>query len=565
VPWARGLALALLVVVAAVEAQAAHRRPTVTERGIAVSADPRASEAGASILRAGGNAIDAAVATAFAISVVEPYSAGIGGGGFAVVRLAKGGEVRALDFRERAPRAATRDMYVDDGDVIEGRSTDGHLSVGVPGTVAGLKELHAKYGKLPWRRVVQPAIKLAAEGFEIDASFVRALAWRGEVLSRFEPAKAIFFPGGKALGEGDRLRQRDLAATLRRISRDPRDFYVGRTATLLVKEMEAGGGLITKKDLADYRPTWRDALCGDFRAHRVCSMPPPSSGGVHLLQMLNLLSPLELEQLGWHHPDTLHWMIESMRVAYADRSEHLGDPDAWKVPVAELTSSEYASWRRAEIQPRKARASAEVKPADVGLLRRLESKDTSHLSVVDKDRNAVSLTFTVNYGFGSGVVAKGTGVLLNDEMDDFSAAPGMPNAYGLVGGEANAIAPWKIPLSSMSPTIVTKGDRLVLVTGSPGGSTIITTVLQTTLNVVVYGMDAGTAVGAARIHHQWQPEYTRIEDFGLDATTRQALQARGHVFRTSRGWGNAMVIVVREDGKVEGAADPRGTGAARAE
>lgn len=361
--------------------------------------------------------------------------------------------------------------------------------------------------------------------------------------------------------------QRDLARSLQAIAIDPQSFYTGSIARAIAADMASNGGLITLKDLKSYKPIWRTPLCGTFRKARICSMPPPSSGGVHLLQMLNIIGDTDLKSRGWHHPDVLHLLIEAMRIAYADRSEYLGDPDFVKVPVKQLTSRAYAAKRRQEIQIQRARSSSEVKPVDKQTLQRYtkanESPDTSHLTVVDEQRNAISLTFTINLGFGSGVVASGTGILLNNEMDDFAAAPGVPNAFGVVGNDANAIAPRKTPLSSMTPTIVTENGRLRMATGSPGGSTIITTVLQVILNVLEYNMDAGAAVSASRIHHQWLPDKLSVEPWGLDAVTLAELRRRGHKIEEQSPWGNANAIVVTPDGKLEGAADPRGEGSPR--
>jgi gamma-glutamyltranspeptidase/glutathione hydrolase len=558
------LAATFFLVVAAGPAAAAFPRPARGEAGMVASAHPLATEAGQAVLKAGGNAVDAAIATAFVISVVEPYSAGIGGGGFAVLHLADEGEVKALDFRERAPAAATRDMYLkDDGTVDASRSVDGYLSVAVPGTVAGLAELHAAHGKLPWRRLLAPAIKLARNGFEIDEAFAASLEWRKEVLLRFPESRALFAPGGELLREGARLRQKDLASTLGRISNNWRDFYRGRTARLMAADMVKNGGLVSAEDLRRYKPLWREPVCGAFRAHRVCSMPPPSSGGVHLLEILNLVAPTDLEGLGWHHPDAIHQLVEAMRIAYADRSEWLGDPAFSRVPASELSSPAYAERRRKEIDARQARRSADVRPASreqLGWFK--ESQDTTHLTVVDEKHNAVAMTFTVNYDFGSGVVVPGTGVLMNDEMDDFAAAPGQPNVYGLVGGDANAVEAKKTPLSSMTPFVVSKEGKLRMAGGSPGGSTIITTSLQLILHVLVYGMDAGAAVAAPRLHHQWLPDELRLEAHGFDARTKEELEKRGHRVKERRGWGNATLIVVDEEGRLEGAADPRGVGSA---
>ena len=535
-----------------------------TKRGMVVSAHPLASQAGLEILRQGGNAVDAAIATTFTISVVEPFSAGIGGGGFLLLHRANNSEMKALDFRERAPLKATKNMYLDaQGKVRPNVSIDGYLSVGVPGTVAGLYQVHRQYGKLPWAKLVAPAIKYAQDGFVVTDRFTSAVESRKKLILSNPSARQVFTRNGTMYAPGEKLVQRNLAKTLQQIATDPQSFYTGNIARAIASDMAKKGGLITLEDLKTYKPIWRIPVCGTFQTARICSMPPPSSGGVHLLQILHIIGDTDFKAKGWHNPDVLHLMVEAMRIAYADRSEYLGDPDFVKVPVQQLISREYAAKRRQEIRMDKATPSTQVKPVDKATLERFtkaESPDTSHLTVVDEQRNAVSLTFTVNYGFGSGVVTPGTGILLNDEMDDFAAAPGVPNAYGLVGGDANAIAPRKTPLSSMTPTIVTQNNRLKMATGAPGGSTIITTVLQVILNVLAYDMSAGEAVSAPRIHHQWLPDELRIQPFGLDTATIAELKRRGHMVKETRPWGNANAIVVTTDGKLEGAADPRGEG-----
>ncbi len=534
-------------------------------QGMVTSAHPLATQAGLSMLQQGGNAVDAAVATTFAISVVEPFSAGLGGGGFLLMYQAKNNETKALDFRERAPLNATKTMYLDNqGNVRPNASTNGYLAVATPGTIAGLYEVHRKYGRLPWKTVIAPAIQLAEKGFPVSWRFVSATKMRLPTLLKNPDAQKIFTHNGKIYQAGDQLVQPELAATLRSVSQNSQEFYTGTIATAIAADMAANNGLITTKDLQQYRPTWREPVCGDFRKARVCSMPPPSSGGVHLLQILNIIGDTDLKTLGWHSPDALHLLVESMRIAYADRATYLGDPDFVKVPVKALISPVYAQKRRQEINPQKATPSSQVKAVDPAVLHRLtkESVETSHLTVVDRDRNAVSLTFTVNLGFGAGVVAKGTGIVLNNEMDDFAIAPNTPNAFGLVGGTANAIAPNKIPLSSMTPTIVTENGRLRLALGSPGGSTIITTVLQIVLNVLVYDIDVRKAVAAPRVHHQWLPDRLNVEPWGLDTLTIAELKRRGHRIEERSSWGNANAIVVMPDGSLEGAADPRGEGTA---
>ncbi|BAZ82740.1 gamma-glutamyltransferase [Sphaerospermopsis kisseleviana CS-549] len=540
--------------------------PVKSKNGMVTSANPLASEAGLSILKKGGNAVDAAVATTFAISVVEPFSAGIGGGGFLLFHSQKTGEIKALDFRERAPIKATKNMYLDaDGKVIPGASTNGYLAVATPGTVAGMYEVHRRYGKLPWQEVVKPSIALAKNGFIIS----NRVSWLS--LSRFQDRKPkilnnpaaskIFTRNGEYYQPGERLIQSDLAKTLTEISENPQSFYTGKIAKLIADDMAKNGGLITLEDLKQYQPIWRDPVCGNFRTARVCSMPPPSSGGVHLLQMLNIIGDTDLKSLGWNHPDAIHLMVESMKIAYSDRAKYLGDPDFVQVPVSELISKNYAQKRRQQINMKKAIPSTEIKP---GLKTTTipEKTETSHLNVVDADRNAVSLTFTINLGFGAGIVTPGTGIVLNNEMDDFAAAPGVPNAFGLVGNEANSIAPRKTPLSSMTPTIVTENNRLRLAVGSPGGSTIITQVLQIILNVLEYKMDVGAAVSVPRIHHQWLPDVLLVQSWGLDALTLQDLRRRGHKIKETAPWGNANAIAVTENDTLEGAADPRGEGSA---
>ena len=544
--------------------------PIRSKRGMVVSSHPFATDAGVAMLRQGGNAIDAAVATTFAISVVEPFSAGIGGGGFLLMRSGKSGEIKALDFRERAPLKATPDMYLDaEGNVIPHASVTGYLAVATPGTVAGLYEVHRRYGKLPWAEVVKPAITLAKDGFilrrPLSARYLTVNDTRRQKMLNNPGMREIFTRDGEFYQPGERLVQRDLAQTLTTIARNPQSFYTGNIARAIAADMAKNGGLITLADLKAYKPIWRTPVCGNFRQARICSMPPPSSGGVHLLQMLNIIGETDLKSLGWHHPDAVHLMAEAMKIAYADRSQHLGDPDFVKVPVEQLISPEYAKKRRQEIDMQRAKPASEVKPVDFNavssrLLAANESTETSHLTVVDEQHNAVSLTFTINLGFGAGVVTPGTGIVLNNEMDDFAIAPGVPNAFGLVGNAANAIAPRKTPLSSMTPTIITENGRLRMAVGTPGGSTIITQVLQIILNVLEHQMDVGAAVSVPRIHHQWLPDQLRVERWGLDALTLQELRRRGHTINESNSWGNANAIAITADGYIEAAADPRGQG-----
>ncbi|MBD2593207.1 gamma-glutamyltransferase [Nostoc spongiaeforme FACHB-130] len=565
--------------------------PLRSKKGMVVSAHPLASEAGLLMLRQGGNAIDAAVATTFAISVVEPFSAGIGGGGFLLLHSEKIGEMKALDFRERAPIKATRNMYLDEqGKVRPNASVNGYLAVATPGTVAGMYEVHRRYGTLPWKEVVKPAIALAKNGFILS----KQLTWRSiqvyenrkPVILQNSAARRIFTRNGEFYQPGERLVQRDLANTLETIADDPQSFYTGKIARGIASDMAKNGGLITLDDLKAYKPIWRTPLCGSFRQAKVCSMPPPSSGGVHLLQILNIIGDSDLKAWGWHHPNSLHLMAEAMKIAYADRSQYLGDPDFVKVPVQALINPAYAKQRRQQINMDVAKPASEIKPVAPEILQRFgsvsnqivplpnkllqlqatryESSETSHLCVVDEQRNAVSLTFTINLGFGAGVVTPGTGILLNNEMDDFAIAPGVPNAFGLIGNSANAIAPRKTPLSSMTPTIVTENNHLRMAVGAPGGSTIITQVLQVILNVLAYNMDVGAAVSVSRIHDQWLPDELRVEPWGLDALTLQDLRRRGHNIKEEKTpWGNVNAIATQADGSLEAAADPRGEGSPR--
>jgi gamma-glutamyltranspeptidase / glutathione hydrolase len=576
----QGLVWAIVVQYATTSAGlAAFPRPAIGQKAMVTTAHPLATQAGLEVLRQGGNGIDAAVAATLVISVVEPFSAGIGGGGFLLVQTKKGTE--ALDFRERAPQKASRNMYLDaSGKVRPNASLEGHLAAGVPGTIAGLAAVHRKHGKLAWSRLVRPAIRLAAEGFTVTDVLAEQLKGKAALLGKNPAARQIFLPNGRPWRSGEKLVQKDLARTLGLVAKDPQNFYRGIIAQSITQDMARNGGIMTATDLKSYRPVWRDPLCGKFRKYQVCSMPPPSSGGVHLLQILNTIGDTDLAKLGWHSPAALHLMAESMRIAYADRSRYLGDPSFTKVPVVALTNPAYAALRRQEIGAT-ARSSRQVQPVAWEILRRFQpgapqkspvsqlpissapqSEDTSHLTVVDQDRRVVSLTFTVNYRFGSGVVVPGTGILLNDEMDDFAVAPGVPNVFGLVGGEANSIAPGKTPLSSMTPTIVTENGRFRLALGAPGGSTIITTVLQILLNSLVYDMNVSEAVAAGRIHHQWLPDQLAIDPWGFDPATIEDLQKRGHKIDRRSYWGNANAIQQKPNGTLEGSADPRGEGTA---
>ena len=544
----------------------ADAAPVQAEHGMVVSTDAYASEIGVGVLRAGGNAVDAAVATAFALAVVNPEAGNIGGGGFLLLRMADG-RAAALDFRERAPRAASRDMYLDSLGEMTEASVEGHRAVGVPGTVAGLWEAHRRHGSLPWADLVAPAIRLA-EGLVIRERLARSLAMIDTALNDFPAAARIFLPAGRVLRAGDTLVQRDLAETLRRIQLLGRDgFYTGRTADLFAAEMRRGGGIITRRDLAEYQPAWREPIRFAYRGDTVLSMPPSSSGGVSLAMMAGMLEGYDLGSLRWHSARHLHLLVEAFRRAYADRSAYLGDPDFVELPVARLTSASYAAERRATISLDRATPSSEIGP---GRPAPSPSENTTHFSVVDSAGNAVAVTTTINSFYGIRAVVEGAGFFLNNEMDDFSSKPGSPNQFGLVQGEANAIVPGKRPLSAMSPTIVLTGEgRLRLVLGSPGGSTIITNVFQNLSNVLDFGMGVQQAVNAPRIHHQHLPDEVGYEPGALTEETIAALRAMGHSLRV-RGSpdaaypyiGDVQAILVRPDGVREGASDPRRGGTA---
>jgi gamma-glutamyltranspeptidase / glutathione hydrolase len=528
-------------------------------RAMVVTDAPLATRTGVEIMRAGGNAVDAAVATAFALAVVYPEAGNIGGGGFMVARLADGTEV-ALDFRETAPLAATRDMFLDEAGELTDRSVTGHLAAGVPGAVMGLWEAHRRFGTLPWTRLLEPAIRLAEEGFRVDTEFAASLRAAAPRLARFPGSAALFLPGGAPPEAGVRWRNPELGQVLRRIARDgPAGFYEGETADLIVAEMERGGGIITHDDLRGYRALWRDPITFTYRGHRVVSMPPASSGGITLAIMANVMEGFPARRLGWQSDSLLHLTAEAMRRAFADRNHFLGDPDFVEFPQAMLVSPDYAARLRATIDPARATPSERVRP---GLAEMTEPARTTHFSVVDPMGNAVALTTTINELYGSAVTVTGTGFLLNDEMDDFAARPGYPNMFGLVQGEANAIEPGKRMLSAMTPTIVLDPDGGVLmVTGARGGPRIISAVFQVISNVIDHDMDVVAAVHAPRIHHQHLPDVLYFENGGLSAAQQQRLGAVGHAVDRRPTVGTAPTIV-RRDGMWTGAHDPRTGGLA---
>ena len=561
--------LALFVVPAAAQAQEANgaqalmsfdtrHHDVIAESGMVSAQDAIAAQVGRDILAQGGNAIDAAVATGFALAVTHPQAGNLGGGGFMLVHLAEDEQVIAIDFRETAPRGATRDMYLNEkGDVDNALAQYSRLSAGVPGTVMGLLDALEQYGTMSRAEVIRPAIRLAADGFPLSYALADSLESNREEFSADE-SSVEYFVGRQA---GELFVQSDLAKTLSRIEQDGADgFYKGETADLIVAEMQQGTGVMTLEDLASYETVTRTPVQGEFRGHEIYAMSPPSSGGVHIVQMLNILGGYDLEADGHNSAAYLHKLIEAMRLAYADRSKYLGDPDFVDVPVEAITSVDYADRLRETISLDAARRSADVLP---GAELTAESPDTTHYSVIDKDGNAVAVTYTLNFSFGSGYSVDGAGFLLNNEMDDFSAKPGSPNGYGLIGGAANEIAPLKRPLSSMTPLIVKKDGEIVLVTGSPGGSTIITSVMQVVLNVVEWDMNLAEATHVPRVHHQWLPDLVFPEP-GISTDTLHLLEELGHIFPRDGDGKIARTVIGRVNsvgqraGKAVGAADPRG-------
>ncbi len=524
--------------------------------GMVVSANASSSAIGVAVMKRGGNAVDAAVAVAFSLAVTHPSAGNIGGGGFLLYRGAEGAPV-AYDFRETAPAAAHPEMWLVDGEYSYQRHHLSHLSVGVPGTVAGLYLAWQDHGSLPWKDLLAPAIAQAQQGIVVSDGLARSVNRARSKLGRYPASLETFSTGGRPLAAGDLWRQPDLAASLKRIAeRGPDGFYKGRTADLLVAEMRRGGGIITHEDLAGYRAVRRQPVRGSYRGYQVLSMPPPSSGGVTLIQMLNILEGYDIAARGFGSADTLHLMTEAMRRAYADRARFLGDPDFVEMPLERLTSKAYAERQRASIDPQSASESSPdtfTWPA--------ESRETTHFSVVDGDRNAVSLTYTLEQSYGSGIVVPGAGFLLNNEMGDFNAGPGLTDASGLIGTSANLAMPGKRMLSSMTPTIVSRDGDVFMVTGTPGGRTIINTVLQTILNVIDHGANAQTAVDLGRIHHQWLPDTLLVEALAFSPDTLRLLEARGHRIQQTDWLGVAEVIVVREAdgevGRLEGGVDRR--------
>ena len=530
--------------------------PVQGDQGMVATSHTLASEIAQRVLRNGGNAIDAAVTAGFALAVTQPRSGNIGGGGFLLYAPGDGSAPEAIDYRETAPAAASETMFQDEnGNVVNERSRFSHKAAGVPGTVAGLALALERHGTISLKEALAPAIRLASDGFEVPRRFTEGLEQAKDRLQRWPASKTTFYKeDGSAPQPGDVFRQPALADTLQRIAdQGVKGFYEGETARLIVDQMQRNDGLITLDDLKSYQPAIREPVHGNYRGHDIYSMSPPSSGGTHIVQILNILEHYPIDEMGHNSADTLHHMAEAMKLAYADRSEYLGDTDFVEVPLTGLTSKGYAAALRATIDSEKARPSTDIKP---GNPTPWESPETTHFSVVDRWGNAVSNTYTINFSYGSGITVAGAGFLLNNEMDDFSAKPGVPNAYGLIGGEANKIEPGKRMLSSMSPTIVQKNGRNFLVTGSPGGSRIITTTLQVIMNVIDHKMNIQSAVSAPRIHHQWLPDEIRMEQ-GISPDTVRLLEARGHKVTTSRAMGAIQSIMIDEDGTRYGGADPR--------
>ncbi|HEX7831372.1 MAG TPA: gamma-glutamyltransferase [Thermoanaerobaculia bacterium] len=524
----------LLAVCIALPSIAASPEPVRAPHAVVASTSEIASRAGSEIMRKGGNAVDAAVAVGLALAVTWPSAGNLGGGGFMLIRKADG-TVEAIDYRERGPLAATRDMYLDaNGKVIPGLSTEGFKAAGVPGTVAGLALAHKRHGKLKWADVVEPARKLAAEGFVVNYHLARSLRLQStqDKMKRFAESRRIYQRDGKFYEMGETFVQPELASVLARIKANPRDFYEGTTAKMIADDVKAGGGIMTLEDLRTYEPTIRKPLRTTYHGYEIFTMPPPSSGGIALIEMLNMLDAYDLESMGWHSSQYVHTVVEVMRRAFADRAQFLGDTDFVKVPIAGLMTRAYADERRKTIDPLRASPSSE---AGAGNPVPYESPETTHFTIVDPDGNVVSNTYTLNDSYGAGVTVKGTGILLNNEMDDFTSKVGVANDYGLMQSEANAIAPKKRPLSSMTPVIALKDGKPAFAVGSPGGPTIINTVLQVILNVVDFKMTIQQAISAPRFHHQWMPDEIYWEDFDLQADTRKALEAMGHKFRTIPG------------------------------
>ena len=537
---------------------AAAGEPVQTRHAMVVSAEDHASVAGLAVLRKGGNAVDAAITVGFVLAVTHPAAGNIGGGGFMLIRFADGRST-FIDFRERAPAAATRDMFLGDDGQPTRDSVVGYRAVAVPGTVRGFELARKKYGSRPWAELVKPAVRLAHKGFPVSQGLVESLRANAR-LPLFAASRRIFLRNGRPYEPGERFRQRKLHATLKRIARrGPGEFYRGKTARLIAADMKRNGGLITMGDLAEYEPVERRPLVGHYRDYEILGAPPPSSGGAGVIQMLNMLEGTPYAAGGAGSASSIHYVTEVMRRFFADRAEYFGDADFADVPIEKLTGKQYAADRRSTIRPERVTPSEDVQP---GRPLGYESPETTHYSIVDAEGNAVAVTYTLNGLYGSGVTARGTGVLLNNIMDDFTSKPGEPNMFGLLQSEKNAIEPRKRPLSAMTPTIVSRGGELFMVLGAPGGPTIISTVLQIITNVADFNMDLRQAVDFPRFHHQWMPDELRMEDAGFSPQTIEGLTKRGHAIKFVSPMGRAMAI--RRDGDwLVGAADSRSEGTAR--
>ena len=534
-------ALAVSLAVTCFAASAASQAPVAAENGMVVTAQQLATHVGVDVLKDGGNAIDAAVAVGYALAVVYPAAGNLGGGGFMTLQLADGRKT-FLDFREKAPLGATANMFLDrSGNVVPGLSTRGHLAVGVPGTVSGMEMARSKYGTMARAALLAPAIALAERGFKLDQGDIDMLATATDDFRRDPASAAIFLNQGQPFEVGQTLRQKDLAETLKLIAlKGTAGFYQGPTGAAIVESSRAGAGLITQADLDGYQTRELAPVECDYRGYRIVSAPPPSSGGVVICEILNIVEGYPLKELGFRSAQSVHYQIEAMRHAYMDRNSYLGDPDFVKNPLARLLDKGYAAKIRAAIDPNKAGVSNDIRPG----VAPHEGSNTTHYSVVDKWGNAVSVTYTLNDWFGAKVTAARTGVILNNEMDDFTSKLGVPNLYGLVQGESNAIQPGKRPLSSMSPTIVTRDGKPVMVLGTPGGSRIITAVAHTILNVIDYGMNVQEAVDATRFHQQWLPDITNIETFAISPDTRKLLEGMGHRFGAPQPANHVAAILV---------------------
>lgn len=539
---------------AAIYNSASIHHPIVAENGMVSTQHPIASQVGVDILKQGGNAVDAAVAVGFALAVVLPRAGNLGGGGFMIVYDVKTSNTTAINYREMAPGSAHKDMYLDEqGNVDNDRFNNSYLSIGVPGTVAGLCHALETYGTMSLKEVIKPAYNLAKKGFPVSYDLAVALDRYSSRMQQSEESKAIFYKNGINYKAGETLKQSQLAWSLKQLMKGGKDaFYNGEIANRISSDVQKHGGIITNEDFRNYRIGIGSPVEGSYRGYEIHSMPPPSSGGVHLIQILNILEEYEMSELGHNSAKSIHLLVEAMRLAYADRSQHMGDPDFWEVPVAGLTSKKYADSLRQLVNEEQANHSSDIRagePSDY------ESEETTHYSVVDKWGNAVSNTYTLNFSFGTGLVAEGTGIILNNEMGDFAAKPGVSDAYGLIGGVANAVEPQKRPLSSMTPTIVLKDKKPYIVTGSPGGSRIITTVLQIILNTIDHDMNIAESTHAPRIHHQWYPDKLFYENT-LNKDTKELLMMKGHTLEQRAAMGSTQSIMIK-NGLIYGASDPR--------